>query len=159
MVMLMENLNVVLYNVHSSQKIKGFAQLLIGFDLNTIIIARALGSAAQDGVPEANKLAIKNNKNLLYLKDLPDVIEVIKPSKIYVFAPKPYGKNEFKPDEILQALKNNEKILLIFGGSAPGLSKRELDMGIPTHVNTPRDVGTSGTLAIVLYEIYSRVKA
>ena len=151
----MENLNVVLFNVQSSQKIKEIAQLLIGFNLKSIIIARALGSAAQDGVPEANKLAIKNNMNLMYLRDLPDVIDVIKPDKIYVFAPKPYGKNKFNPDEIVQNLKNNEKILLIFGGSAPGLSKRELDMGIPTFIDTPKDVGTSGTIAIVLYQIHS----
>ncbi|NHI92705.1 MAG: hypothetical protein EAX96_09410 [Candidatus Lokiarchaeota archaeon] len=154
----MENLNVVLYNVHSSQKIKEITKLLIGFDLNSIIIARALGSAAQEGVPDANKLAIKNDKNILYLKDLPDVMDIIKPSKVYVFAPKPYGKNEFNPSEIIQELKNNEKILLIFGGSAPGLSKRELDMGIPTYINTPKDVGTTGTIAIALYEIYSRQK-
>ena len=152
-----ENLHVVLYNIHSSQKVREIAQLLVGFDLDTIIIARALGSAAQDGVPDANKFVVKNNKNLLYLRDLPDVIDIIKPSKIYVFAPKPYGKNEFDAEEIVQGLKN-EKILLIFGGSAPGLSKRELDMGIPTFLNTPRDVGTTGTIAIVLYQILCKIK-
>lgn len=154
----MENLNVVLYNVHSSQKIKEMTQILVGFDLKTIIIARALGSAAQDGVPDANKLAIKHDKNLMYLRDLPDVLEVIKPDKIYVFAPRPYGKNPFNSEEMVQALKNNEKILLIFGGSGPGLSKRELDMGISTHLDVPHDIGSLGTISVVLYQILSKMK-
>ena len=154
----MENLNVVLYNVHSSQKIKEITQIIVGFDLKNIIIARALGSAAQDGVPDANKFAIKHDKNLMYLRDLPDVIEVIKPDKIYVFAPRPYGKNPFNADEIVQGLKNEEKILLVFGGSGPGLSKRELDLGISTHLDVPHDIGSLGTISVVLYQLHSKMK-
>ena len=150
---LLKNLYVCLFNVYSTQKMREMAQLIIGFNLDTIIIARAVGSAAQAGVPDVNKMLMKKKKNLIILKDLPDVIEIINPSKIYLMVPKPHGK-PFTIENIITPLKNNEKVLLVIGGSEPGLSKKELDMGERMSLQVDGDLGTIGTAAIVLHEIY-----
>ncbi|MHC1591237.1 MAG: RecB-family nuclease [Candidatus Helarchaeales archaeon] len=149
----MNNLLVCLFNVYSIQKMREMTQLIIGFNLNTIIIAKAIGSAAQSGVPDINKMTIKHGKNLIVLQDLPDVLEIMEPSKTYLFVPKPYGKKPFDPVEISKLLQDGEKILLVFGGSEPGLSKKEIDMGESIYLDVDGDLGTIGTAAIALHEI------
>ncbi len=154
----MDNLLACLFNVYSTQKMREMTQLIIGFNLKTIIIAKAVGSAAQSGIPDVNKMVIKNQKNLIVLQDLPDVLEILKPSKILLFVPKPHGKKKFDPIEIASSLKTKEKVLLVFGGSTPGLSKKELDLGESVYLDVEGDLGTIGTAAIVIHEIHRAFK-
>lgn len=155
---MLENLHVCLFNVYSIQKMREMAHLIIGFNLKTMIIAKAVGSAAQTGVPDVNKMLIKNRKNLIVLQDLPDVIEIINPSKIVLFAPKPYAKKEFSGTEIVSELSDGKKVLLVVGGSEPGLSKRELDLGDVVYLNVAGDLGTIGTAAVAIYEIIKTIR-
>ncbi len=150
----MENLLVAIHNVTGIQKIKEYTQVLLGFRIKTIIISKAVGSAAMSGVPQAQKIIFKKGGNLLYVEDIPDIIELLNPDIIYVVAPQPYAKHKFEPGMIIQELKAKKKILLIFGGSDPGLSKRELEFGIDIYLEVPADIGTIGTAAIILYQIW-----
>lgn len=150
---ILENLFVAIHNVTGIQKIKEYTQVLIGFQVKTVIISKAVGSAAMSGVPQAQKAIFKKGGNLLYVEDIPDIIELLNPDEIYVIAPQPYAKNELNPEIITQKLKEKKKVLLIFGGSNPGLSKRELDFGIDAYLQVPADIGTIGTVAIILYQI------
>ena len=152
-----ENLFVAIHNVTGIQKIKEYTQILLGFQIKTVIISKAVGSAAMSGVPQAQKLVFKKGGNLLYVEDIPDIIELLNPDVMYVVAPQPYAKHKFNPEEFAQKLKEKNKILLIFGGSDPGLSKRELEFGIDTYLEIPADIGTIGTAAIILYQIYKQL--
>ncbi|NVM53742.1 MAG: hypothetical protein HWN66_08585 [Candidatus Helarchaeota archaeon] len=153
----MENLLIAIHNVTGIQKIKEYTQVLVGFRIKTVIISKAVGSAAMSGVPQAQKLIFKKGGNLLYVEDIPDVIELLNPDEIYVIAPQPYAKHKFDPEVVVQKLKDKKKILIIFGGSNPGLSKRELDFGIDSYLEVPADIGTIGTAAIILYQIFKRL--
>ncbi len=152
-----DNLFVAIHNVTGIQKIKEYTHVLMGFKIKTVIISRAVGSAAMSGVPQAQKMVFKKGGNLLYVEDIPDIIELLNPDEIYVIAPQPYAKNKFNPENIVEKLKSRKKVLLIFGGSDPGLSKRELQFGIDSYLEVPADIGTIGTAAIILYQIFNKL--
>ncbi|MHA1299790.1 MAG: RecB-family nuclease [Candidatus Helarchaeota archaeon] len=149
----MKNLYVTLHNVFSSQKIREMTELILGFDIDTFVISKAVGSAATVGVPESQKMIFKRGKNLIFVKDLPDANELLKPDKIYTFIHKPYAKTAFNVSEIVESLKKDMKIMVVFAGSKPGLSKKELEMGTAVFLDLPGDIGSIGYAAVALYEI------
>jgi SpoU rRNA methylase family enzyme len=152
-----DNLSIAIHNVTGIQKVKETVQVLMGFGIKTVIISKAVGSAAMQGVPQVQKMIFKAGKNLIYVEDIPDMLELLVPDEIYVIAPQPYAKHKFDPDEMVQKLNEKKKIVLIFGGSEPGLSKLELEYGIDTYLEVPADIGTIGTAAIILYQINQRL--
>jgi len=147
-----------MHNVYSSQKIKEMTELILGFGIETFIISKAVGSAATVGVPESQKMIFQKGKNLIFVKDLPDAIELLKPDKIYTFIHKPYAKNKFNIVEVIDYLKKNQKIMLVFAGSQPGLSKKELETGSAVFLDLPGDIGSIGYTTVVLYEILKNLK-
>lgn len=154
----MKNLYVTLHNIFSSQKIREMTELILGFGIETFIISKAVGSAATVGVPQSQKLIFKKGKNLIFVADLPDAIELLKPDKIYAFIHKPYAKTEFNEAEVIDSIKKNLNVMLIFAGSKPGLSKKELEMGTAAFLNLPGDIGSIGYAAVVLYKILKSLK-
>ncbi len=138
----------VLHNVMSVQKIQEIAKLVYGLGFKTLVISRALGSAAQVGVPEAQKIAIKLGRNLLYLGDIDDVIDIFKPDFSLFIMPKKYGSKPLS--NIITELRG--KVLVIIGGTEPGLSSRELSKGLAVFPEgIDEDIGTVGLMAITLY--------
>jgi len=154
----MDQLFVVLHNVHSIQRVKDMAKLVIGFGLKSLIISKAEGAAAVSGIPEAQKIMYKQKKSLLCFPDLPDVIELLKPDEIYVFVPPRFAKDTYDPTKIANKLKEEGKILFVFGGSEPGLSKKEMDLGKTVSLDTVEDIGPIGLAAVVLYELKKFLK-
>ena len=155
----MEQLFVVLHNVHSTQRIKDMARLVIGFGLKSLIVSKAEGAAAISGIPEAQKIMYKEKRSLLCFPDLPDVIELLKPEEICVFVPQRFAKETYNPSKIAAQLKEGRKILFVFGGSEPGLSKREMDLGRTMSLDVVDDIGPVGAAAIVLYELMKSFKS
>ncbi|MFX0134323.1 MAG: RecB-family nuclease [Candidatus Hodarchaeota archaeon] len=154
----MKKIYVVLHNIFSSQKIKEMTELILGFGIETLIISKAVGSAATVGVPESQKMIFKKGKNLIFIKDLPDAIELVEPDKIFTFIHKPYAKTEFNVTDVIDSINKDSKVMLIFAGSKPGLSKKELEMGTAVFLDLPGDIGTIGYAAVVLYEILKKLK-
>jgi len=155
----MKQLFVVLHNVHSTQRIKDMAKLAIGFGLKSLIISKAEGAAAVSGIPEAQKIMYKEKKSLLCFPDLPDVIELLKPEEIWVFVPQRFAEETYNPGKIATQLKDGKKILFVFGGSEPGLSKRDIDLGRAISLDMIDDIGPVGTAAIALYELMKFFKS
>ncbi|MHA1378495.1 MAG: RecB-family nuclease [Candidatus Helarchaeota archaeon] len=155
----MKNLFVTLHNVYSSQKIREMTELILGFGVETFIISKAEGSAATVGVPESHKMILKKGKNLIFVKDLPDAIELLNPDDIFTFIHKPYAKNKFNVTDVINSINNNKKVMLIFGGSKPGLSKKELNVGNAVYLDLPSDIGSIGYAAVVLYEILKNLNS
>jgi len=148
----MEKLLVVLHNVYSVQKVVELAKVVYGLGFNTLVVSKAHGAAAQSGVPEAQKLALKKSKNFFFVSDLADVIEIFNPALLLLFVPKEYAQNKFDAVQVAGSLKRGDIVALIFGGADPGLSKRELELGVATYIEgVGEDIGSTGLAAIALY--------
>ncbi|MDW8003632.1 MAG: RecB-family nuclease [Thermofilaceae archaeon] len=138
----------LLHNVYSQQKVVEVARVVYGLGFQVFIVTKASGTAAQTGVPEAQKLAIRLNRTLFYLPDLPDAIEVLKPDKVVLVVPRKYAQVEL----LKVARELSGKLLIVFGGAEPGLSKKELEMGLAVYPDyVEEDLGTTGLVAVSLY--------
>ncbi|MCD6368187.1 MAG: hypothetical protein J7L38_00135 [Thermoproteales archaeon] len=149
-----ERLYVVLHNVYSVYKVVEAARVVYGLGFPNFIVTKAMGAAAQEGVPEAHKMAIKKGKRIFYLAELNDVMETIAPDEVLLIVPARFSKDVFDPQYVRDLLKSGKKVLLIFGGSEPGLTKRELELGKPVHI--PRiddDLGSTALISITLYSL------
>lgn len=149
----MDRLFVVLHNVHSIQRVKDMAKLAIGYGLKSLIVSKAEGAAAVSGIPEAQKIMYKEKKSLLCFPDVSDAIELLRPEEVYVFVPPRFAKDTYNPIEIANKLKEGKKILFVFGGSEPGLSKKEMDLGKTVSLDIVGDIGPIGVAAVVLYQL------
>jgi len=145
----------LLHNVNSVNIVAEFTQTMLGFDVPNIIISKAEGSAAMSGVPTAHKLAFKNNKNLLYLKDISDVIELVEPDEVLLYVSKKYTDNIFNEMKVIKLLKQNKKVLIAFSGQKSGFSRQEMDFGHLISLDLPSDISVLGSVAIILYKIFN----
>ncbi|MEM0042692.1 MAG: RecB-family nuclease [Thermofilaceae archaeon] len=142
----------VLHNAYSQQRVVEAARVVYGLGYHVFIVTKASGSAAQAGVPEAQKLALKMGRTFMCLPDLPDAIEVLKPNMVLLFVPKKYAQKPLS--EVVNTAAG--RLLAVFGGSDPGLSKKELEMGIAVYPDgIEEDVGSTGMVAIALYLLRS----
>ena len=147
----------VLHNVFSVEIVRQFAKISYGLGFKTVVISKPSGAAAQAGVPEAQKIALKKGKVLIVLNGIEDVIELFKPSLTIMITPKKYAKGEFAVDQVISEIKKGGIVALIFGGSEPGLSAKELEMGLPLHINVDDDLGPLGFAAITLHAISKHI--
>ncbi len=138
---------VVYHNINATRKLEEFAKIAFGFDVDLLVISKPTGTAAQMGVPEIHKEAFKKGKNILIVGDLSDAIEVVQPEEIYTITK--FG--ESADWEKLRGSVRGKKVMFIFGGTEPGLSKKEIEMGIP--INVKWEIGELGELAILLHEL------
>lgn len=126
------NLLLTLHNTHSSSIVKLFAETVMGFSsvCKNVIFSKVTASAASMGIPDAQKtvLAPGIQGSLYFFSDIKDIIELLQPHKIYLLVPRQYGKIPIPFDRISHELKD-QKVLVIVGGSSPGLTRKELDMG------------------------------
>jgi SpoU rRNA methylase family enzyme len=122
----------------------------LGF--KTVVVSKPSGAAAQAGVPEAQKLALKRGKALVVLSELEDVMEIFKPTLLIFITPKKYAKEEFDAERILSETQKGA-VAIVFGGSEPGVSAKELELGVSMHINVEDDLGPLGFAAIVLHAI------
>lgn len=150
----MRNIVVVLHNVQSVQRVIETAKICYGLGYSTLVVSKAIGTAAQSGVPEANKIAMRLGKRLLCVPDIQDAIDLLKPSRVFLYAPKPYAKNLFDPKIIVEEANRGELVMIVFGGLEPGLSSRELLLGESFYLNLPGNIGSIGAMSIILYLIY-----
>jgi len=145
----------VLHNVFSQQRVVEAARVVYGLGFHTFIVTKASGSAAQVGVPEAQKIALKMGRAFIYLPDLPDALEVLRPDKVLLFVPKKYAQVP-----LAEAIRDARgRVLTVFGGADPGLSKRELELGVAVYPEgVLDDIGSTGLLAIGLYQLAQLIK-
>lgn len=141
----------VLHNVNSPNKLEEFVSVCISLGYKTIIISKPTGSAAQVGIPEAFKLAVKTGTKLVIVPDLKDIKELFQGEFILFTSPE-NSNSKFNPEELKTIDKN---VFLVFGGMEPGLTKRELELGKPVHIGVPNIMSVIGVASIVLYVLRS----
>ena len=144
---------VILHNVHSASKTIETAQVVYALGFPNYVVSKAEGSAAQSGVPDANRLAIKMKQNFMVLPDLKDVLDLFNfDYALLVTSPK-LVKEHVDMSQIAQRALNGEKIAIILSGSNSSFSRKEMDLGDCKSLEAKVDLGPSGSAAIILYSL------
>ncbi|MHA2273912.1 MAG: RecB-family nuclease [Candidatus Hodarchaeales archaeon] len=144
---------VILHNVFSQNIVRNFTSTASALGCKTVIISRAHGAAAMSGVPEAQKIALKADGSLLFFRDLPDAMEILAPDVIYLVISDRFASQQLD-FAMMSKQMSEKKVAIVFGGSSPGLTRKELDMGQPVYARkTSGPLNAVAELAIVLDRI------
>jgi len=149
----MKNVYVVLHNVHAVSKVMETAQVVYGLGFPNFIVSKAEGSAAQTGVPESNRLAMKMKGSFAVLPNLRDVLEMLDVEKPIMVTSPVLVKERVNTGEIKQRIKDGERIVIVLSGSNSSFSRKEMDMGECVSLEARVDIGPAGSAAIVLHGI------
>jgi SpoU rRNA methylase family enzyme len=149
----LKNIYVVLHNVHSASKTVETAQVVYGLGFSNFVISKAEGSAAQAGVPDANRLAMKMKQNFMVLPDLKDVLEVLSIEQPLLITSPVLTKDRLDLNQLSDRAKSGERIAIMLSGSNSSFSRKEMDLGECRSLDAKVDVGPAGTAAIILYAL------
>ena len=146
---------VVLHNVHSISKVVETAQVVYGFGFSNFIVSKAEGSAAQTGVPDANRLAVKMKSSFMVMPDLRDVLEVLGVETPLMVTSPVLTKERVNFDTLAKRVKSGERIVIALSGSNSSFSRKEMDMGECVSLEARVDIWPAGTTAVILHRILS----
>ncbi|OLS24158.1 MAG: hypothetical protein ThorAB25_23670 [Candidatus Thorarchaeota archaeon AB_25] len=149
----LKNIYVVLHNVHSASKTVETAQVVYGLGFSNFVVSKAEGSAAQAGVPDANRLAMKMKQNFMVLPDLKDVLEVLNIERPLLITSPVLTKERLDLNQLFERTKSEERIAIILSGSNSSFSRKEMDLGECRSLEARVDIGPAGTAAIILYAL------
>lgn len=147
------NIYIVLHNVHAVSKVLETAQVVYGFGIHNFVISKAAGSAAQTGVPDANKMALKMKRNFMVLSDLPDVLELLDVKTPFLLVSPKLTKNRLDLPHMAEIARSGERLVIVVSGSTSSFSRKEMDLGECISLPTNFDIGPAGTVAVLLYAI------
>lgn len=151
---MVKGLIVVANNASSPQRLIDIAKVVYSFEyseiVNTLVVTRPTGSAAQVGIPEISKLAYKLGKPLVVLPSINDAVELLKPSNVFLI----YRGDDSKPLETIEVPNNS---MIVVSCSDTGFTKGELALGthvFPRYFNS--GIGPVAEIALSLYIIALR---
>lgn len=142
----------VLHNVNSPQRVIELARAAYGLGFHAFVVTKPTGAAAQVGVPEAQKVALREGRSLLVLPDLEDAAEILKADALVLVLQRRFSDTPLS--RRLRELSSGSvrRVLLVFGGSEPGLSAREAALGEQVYVDgVEHDVGPTALAVIAMY--------
>ena len=148
-----DNVFIVLHNTHAVSKVIDTAQVVYGLGFNNFIVSKAEGSAAQTGVPEANKLAMKMNRRFMVLPGLKDVIELLGVEKPLLITSPVLTTERIDLNSLKSSANSKDRLVIIVSGSNSSFSRKEMDLGQCVSLNAKIDIGPSGTIAVILYRL------
>ena len=143
----------VLHNVSSVQRLADMAKLVYSLGIDTLVVSKAYGGAAQAGIPEAYRIALKHDKRLIILPDLSDVVDLLKPDEILIVTLS-YAREYIDP---INPPVYNGRIVIAFNGGDPDFSAGEVNLGKPIYLaNINHRLGALGEAALMLYGLISK---
>ena len=148
-----KNIYVVLHNVHSASKTIETAQVVYGLGFPNFVVSKAEGSAAQAGVPDANRLAMKMKHNFMVLPDLKDVLEVLNVEHPLLITSPVLTKERLDLNQLSEQAESGERIVIVLTASNSSFSRKEMDLGECRSLDARVDIGPSGTVAVILYAL------
>ena len=148
-----KNVYVVLHSVHAISKVLETAQVVYGLNYPNFIVSKAEGSAAQTGVPDANRFALKMGKTFMVLPDLPDVIELLGVEEPLLIASPKLIDAKVNFNELKQQVHSGKRVMIVLSGSNSSFSRKEMDLGRCVSMNSEIDIGPAGTAAVILYSL------
>lgn len=143
----------VLHNVSSVQRVVDTARLVYALGAGTLVVTKAYGGAAQSGIAEATKIALKQGRSLIVLPELRDAINLLSPSQVILLT-LDYAEAHVEPGE----LGIGPRTMIVASGSEPEFSPAELRLGRPVYFAGARGkLGAVAELALALYPLAARV--
>ncbi|GAB6947042.1 RecB-family nuclease [Vulcanisaeta sp. JCM 16161] len=136
------NVIPVIHNPASVQKLLDAVKVSLGFGIKTIIVTKAVGTAAQQGVPEAFRLVLRSGATLIVLPDIKDAIELLHPDSILFLST--------RGDSMGNEVKG--RTLLVIQASDQPFMQSELSLGRQVKV-VGRDVGSTALLTLALNKL------
>lgn len=130
---MIKNLLMGFHNSNSRRAVKYFADTCIGLSCINIVYSKITAAAASMGIPDAQKTVFPAGGNLLFFADIQDIIETMSPQKVYLLVARRYGQLPVPYNQITTDLKS-DKVLVVVGGSSPGLTRKDLDLGVCIYV-------------------------
>jgi len=149
----LKNVYVILHNVQSTSKTIETAQVVYGLGFPNYIVSKAEGSAAQSGVPDANRLSLKMKRNFMVLPDLKDVLELLSIDHPLLVTSPRLVKDRIDLVQLQEEVKSGERIAIILSGSNSSFSRKEMDLGQCKSLEADVDIGPAGSAAIILYSL------
>lgn len=147
----MKKIIPVFHSCLSHQKVIDFILTCISFKIDTIILTKVGGAAAQIGIPEAFKYAVKSNIKLLIFPDLQDLKNIFHNSTFYFIVDKKFSNEKLNVNEIKDLAVSGTTVFLVFSGMEPGFLKKELELGKAVHINLNNNIPPVALTAITLY--------
>ncbi|MCE4605354.1 MAG: RecB-family nuclease [Desulfurococcales archaeon] len=143
----------VLHNVSSVQRLVDLARASYQLGFKALAVSKVYGGAAQSGVPEAFKLALKYGSSLLVLPDLDDVVDALSPDRVLIITPR-------EPETIIDPVsppRLDGKVLIVFNGGETGFSPSEEKLGARTYIaGVDSRLGAVAEAGIILYTLSRR---
>ena len=154
----LENVYVVLHNIHAVSKVVETAQVVYGLGFSNFLVSKAEGSAAQTGVPEANKIAMKMKRSFMVLPGLKDVIELLGVERPLLITSPVLTKERVDLQALGEKAQSSERLVIVLSGSTSSFSRKEMDMGECVGLDAKIDIGPAGSAAVILYGIVQSLK-
>ncbi|MHA1771444.1 MAG: RecB-family nuclease [Candidatus Thorarchaeota archaeon] len=148
-----KNVFVVLHNVHAVSKVIDTAQVVYGLGFSHFIVSKSEGTAAQTGVPDANKLAFKLKGNFMVFPDLPDVIELLEITRPLLLVSPKLTKARIQLNELSTRVSSGEPVMIVLSGSPSSFSRKEMDLGECVSLDSRIDIGPAATASIILHSL------
>ncbi|ADN50653.1 RecB-family nuclease [Vulcanisaeta distributa] len=136
------NVIPVIHNPASVQKLLDAVKVSLGFGLRTIVVTKAVGTAAQQGVPEAFRLVLRSGATLIVLPDIKDAVELLHPDAVYFLST--------RGDSMGNEVKG--RVLIVIQASDQPFMQSELNLGRQIKV-VGRDVGSTALLTLALNKL------
>ena len=145
----------LLHNVSSPQRVVEVARAAYSLGYDIFAVSKPTGAAAQSGVPEAQRIALKEGKTLVVLPSVESAAELLGAGTIVFVVPRKFADKPL--EEVIKSIAGKgveQKILLVFGGAEPGLSAREMEAGERAYISgVENDVGPTALAVIALYVV------
>ncbi len=143
----------VIHNVSSVQRVVDMARLVYSLGLELLIVSKAYGGAAQSGVPEAMKIAMKTGKSLVVLPGLGDVVDLLKPDNL-VAVTRSHAEKLVDP---LNPPVYEGRTLIVFSGGEPEFTPSEIAGAEKIYLRgVETKLGPIAEAAIILYILTRR---
>ena len=149
-------LAVIVHNIYSSVKLMEAVDIYLEFpEVDILVVSKAVSSAAQSGVPEAEKKAYLRGRKVLYVPDLKDAVEVLSLDKLYLVVPKRLSDEFFDPSKIRKELDGGRVGIAVSGGDTT-FSSHELELGSKITLGFKDILPPSPLLSIILYQLFPK---
>jgi SpoU rRNA methylase family enzyme len=127
--------------------------VVYGLGFSNYVVTKAEGSAAQTGVPEANRIAMKMKSNFMVLPDLKDVLELLDVDRPMIITSPVLTKNRIDINTLTERIKSGKRLVIVLSGSTSSFSRKEMDMGECFSLEARVDIGPAGTASVILHGI------
>ena len=134
---------VAYHDVYSVAKLMEVYKVVSAYGIQTFVVSRVQGAAAQTGIPEISVKAFQEGVKLLVVPDIKDAVELLRPSKVIILSKR--AEKVFDPSEV------TEDTMVVVTGTEPDVSKWD-EVGDLRAVE-PRNLGDVGRITVALCKL------